>query len=80
MLQIQEAIGVELVRQASLADTGISGAFDTPTPPTRQGILAGSATHYQGRRGRERRSSSTTSNAPRGTVASSRVRSRGCHT
>jgi len=32
-----------------------------PSPPTRQGILAGSATHYQGRRGRKRRSSSTTS-------------------
>ena len=29
-LQIPEAIGVELVRQASLADTGTSGAFDTP--------------------------------------------------
>ena len=52
MLQIPEAIGVELVRQASLADTGTSGAFDTPSPPTRQGVLAGSATHYQGRRGR----------------------------
>ena len=51
-----------------------------PSPPTRQGVLAGSATPYQGRRGRERRSSSTTSNAPRGTVASSRVWSRGCHT
>ena len=30
MLQIQEAIGVELVPQASLADTGTTGAFDTP--------------------------------------------------
>ena len=29
-LQIPEAIGVELVRQASLAETGTSGAFDTP--------------------------------------------------
>ena len=29
-LQIPEAIGVELVRQASLAETAISGAFDTP--------------------------------------------------
>ena len=29
-LQIPEAIGVELVCQASLADTGTSGAFDTP--------------------------------------------------
>ena len=39
-----------------------------PSPTIRQGVLAGSATHYQGRRGRERWSSSTTSNAPRGTV------------
>lgn len=29
-LQIPEAIGVELVRQASLAETGTSGAFVTP--------------------------------------------------
>ena len=29
-LQEPEAIGAELVRQASLADTGTSGAFDTP--------------------------------------------------
>jgi len=29
-LQIPESIGVELVRQASLAETGTSGAFDTP--------------------------------------------------
>lgn len=29
-LQIPEAIGVELVRQASLAETGTSGAFGTP--------------------------------------------------
>lgn len=75
-LQIPEAIGVELVCQASLADTGTSGAFDNPSPPTRQGVLAGSATHYQGRRGREQRSSLTTSNAPGGTGASSRGWSR----
>ena len=29
-LQIPEAIGVELIRQASLTETGTSGAFDTP--------------------------------------------------
>ena len=39
-LQIPEAIGVELVCQASLADTGTSGAFDTfPHLPGRESSL-----------------------------------------
>ena len=39
-LQIPEAIGVELVRQASLAETGTSGAFDTPPHlPSRESSL-----------------------------------------
>ncbi len=59
-LQIPEAIGVELVRQASLAETAISGAFDT-LPLTRQGFLklVRPPTH-QGRWDRGRQSSSAT--------------------